>query len=44
MYETPEIFEVGAAERLTLGGGPSPYDDNCGCEKKEEVIIIVTEV
>lgn len=39
MYESPEIVEIGAAERLTLGSF-GPVDDNCGCLRREDVIII----
>ena len=31
-YETPEVFEVGAAEALTLGGCGCVCD--CECNKK----------
>jgi hypothetical protein len=31
-YETPEIFELGNAEEITLGG-PGCKADCCGCYK-----------
>jgi hypothetical protein len=40
MYERPEIFEIGAAETLTLGRPNLPCDDNCGCTQSGTVIII----
>ena len=43
MYESPEILEVGAAERLTLGMGPTSEEDACQCTKKAPIIIVVTE-
>lgn len=39
MYESPEVVEIGPAARLTLGMGGN-VDDNCGCMKQENIIII----
>jgi len=36
MYERPEIFEIGEAERLTLGRPNLPCDDNCECTKASD--------
>jgi hypothetical protein len=33
-YETPELQELGEAEKLTLGG-PGNSVDACGCAKKK---------
>ncbi|HYR08911.1 MAG TPA: hypothetical protein VEQ60_14115 [Longimicrobium sp.] len=41
MYERPEILEIGAAERLTLGRPNLPCDDNCGCTQEAKIIIVV---
>jgi hypothetical protein len=30
-YAAPEIFEIGAAEELTLGQANQKYLDNCKC-------------
>jgi hypothetical protein len=32
-YETPELQELGKAEKVTLGG-PGPTADACNCAKK----------
>ncbi len=32
-YEAPELFELGAAEELTLGRAALPIDDACDCTK-----------
>lgn len=39
MYQRPEIVEIGHAQRLTLGGGPSAEDDNCECTKHPDVDV-----
>lgn len=43
-YETPEVFELGAAEELTLGGCGCSCDCECGytcccCSGGGEVIL-----
>ena len=40
MYEHPEILEIGAAERLTLGHANRPCDDSCGCTQSAEVVVV----
>jgi len=34
VYQQPEIFELGAAEQVTLGDPLLPCADNCGCRQK----------
>lgn len=40
MYESPEVVEIGPAQRLTLGMGPTSEIDACDCTRKADIVVI----
>lgn len=40
MYESPEVMEIGAAEKLTLGRPNTTEVENCECTRSGDVVVI----